>query len=108
VAITTSEERLLRQLHSRRQELRGAPNAEIKRALSKPRRILQRFADQQTSPADLTDVQDTLDAGHEVGTRLVIEMAQIRTEIQELEGIRNGLDRFMAPRKQSNLVDVRL
>jgi hypothetical protein len=108
VAITTNQERLLRQLHNLSQELRGAPNAEIKGTLSKRRRILQRFADQQTSPADSTDVQATLDAGHEVRTRLVIEMAQIRAEIQELEGIRKGLGRFMTPRKQSNLVDVRL
>ena len=108
MAVTSNEEGLLRQLHNRSQELRGAPIAEIKRTLRKRRRILQRFAGQQASPADSTDVQLALDAGHEVRTRLVIEMAQIRAEIQELEGIRSGLGRFVTPRKQSNLVDIRL
>ena len=108
MAISTNEERLLRQLHNRSQELRGAPIAEIKRTLSKRRRILQRFADQQTSPANSTDVQAAFDAGHEVRTRLIVEMAQIRAEIQELEGIKKGLGHFKTPRKLSNLVDVRL
>jgi len=54
------------------------------------------------------DVQAAFDAGQEVRTRLIVEMAQIRAEIQELEGIKKGLGHFKTPRKLSNLVDVRL
>ena len=37
------------------------------------------------------DVQAAFDAGQEVRTRLIVEMAQIRAEIQELEGIKKGI-----------------
>jgi hypothetical protein len=103
-----SPETLFQEILAVSQELRDAPIGKLDDVLIRRRTLLDRLADARPTPTDRQALASVVESGQQVRTRLFVDLATIRAEIQERERIRAGLGQFVAKCDASKLVDVRL